>query len=110
MQDLKLHTYPVFPNPLFLRGTWAWRYGSRRDEVHSVRPSWELWAGTAPAVLVTGGQVSPEAAAGMDGCCLTQATEHGVALCDDVLAASPANSSSVNRGQKIFSVSDSMAV
>ena len=47
---------------------------------------------------------------GMDGCCLTQATEHGVALCDDVLAASPANSSSVNRGQKIFSVSDSMAV
>lgn len=59
-----------------------------------VLPSGELWAGTAPAVLVTG----------------RQGTDHGMALCDDVLAASPADSGSVKRGEKVFSVSDSMAV
>lgn len=89
-----MHTYPLFPNPLFLRSTRAWRYGSRLDEVHLVLPPWELWAGTAPAVLVTG----------------RQGTDHGMVLCDNVLAASPADSSSVKRGEKVFSVSDSMAV
>lgn len=86
--------YPLFPNPLFLRSTRAWRYGSRLDEVHLVLPSWELWAGTAPAMLVTG----------------RQAADHGMVLCDNVLAASPADSSSVKHVEKVFSVSDSMAV
>ena len=110
MQDLKLPTYPIFPNPLFLRGTRAWRYGRRLDEVHWVLPPGELWAGTALLCWSRAGRSLLRLPPGMDGCSLIQATEPAVALCDDVLAASPADPSSVKRSQKVFSASDSMAV
>ena len=110
MQDLKLHTYPVFPNPLFLRGTRAWRYGRRLDEVHLVCRLGSCGLGQPLLCWSQAGRSLLRLPPGMDGRSLTQAAEPGVALCDDVLAASPADSSSVKRSQKVFSASDSMAV